>query len=326
YSNVGGGLSEVYIAGSTLNWGAGNIDTYPLFAEPGYCADVNDPNIVVEPDDPNAMWIDGDYHLKSEVGRWDAHNERWIMDDVTSPCIDRGDPHSPVGGEPDPNGGRINMGAYGGTLEASMSIGQLPPLPPLAHWNLDETEGDIAYDSAGMNDALLIGEPFWQPMGGQIDGALQFDGIDDYVSTSFVLNPEDVSFSVFAWIKGGAPDQVIISQDDGVSWLMVDVVHGALRTDLRTPETVGRDARPPGPPLICPIVVTDGDWHRVGFVRDGSDRVLYVDDIEVARDTAGTLESASGGLYIGAASTLEPGGFFSGLIDDVRIYNRVIHP
>jgi len=68
-------------------------------------------------------------------------------------------------------------------------------------------------------------------------------------------------------------------------------------------------------------VVTDGDWHRVGFVRDGSDRVLYVDNVEVARDTAETLESAETGLYIGAASTLEPGGFFSGLIDDVRIYD-----
>jgi hypothetical protein len=326
YSNVGGGQGKVYIAGSTLNWGAGSIDVDPLFAEPGYWADVSDPSIVVEPDDPDAMWSDGDYHLKSEVGRWDPHGKDWILDDVTSPCIDRGDPHSPIGDEPDPNGGRINMGAYGGTLEASMSIGQLPPLPPLAHWELDETEGDIAYDSAGVNDAPIFGSPLWQPTGGQVDGALQFDGIDHYVSTGFVLNPADGEFSVFAWMKGGAPGQVIVSQEAGASWLMVDVVDGALRTDLRTPEMIGRDAKPPGPPLICSTTVTDGEWHRVGFVRDGSDRVLYVDDIEVARDTAGTLESASGGLYIGALGALEPGGFFSGLIDDVRIYNRVIHP
>ncbi|MCH7556299.1 MAG: hypothetical protein IIB56_02455, partial [Planctomycetes bacterium] len=71
-------------------------------------------------------------------------------------------------------------------------------------------------------------------------------------------------------------------------------------------------------------VVTDGDWHRVGFVRDGRDRILYVDDIEVARDTATNLESASGGLYIGAGSDLEPGAFWSGLIDDVRIYSRAL--
>lgn len=45
----------------------------------------------------------------------------WILDDVTSPCIDAGNPMSPIGLEPFPNGGIINMGAYGGTEEASKS-------------------------------------------------------------------------------------------------------------------------------------------------------------------------------------------------------------
>jgi hypothetical protein len=66
-------------------------------------------------------WIDGDYHLKSEAGRWDPISRNWVPDEVTSPCIDVGDPDSPIGAEPFPNGGRINMGAYGGTAEASKS-------------------------------------------------------------------------------------------------------------------------------------------------------------------------------------------------------------
>lgn len=81
-----------------------------------------DPNVAVEPNNPNAVWIDGDYHLKSQVGRWDQNSQSWIQDDVTSPCIDAGDPNSPIGHEPFPNGGIINMGAYGGTEEASMSV------------------------------------------------------------------------------------------------------------------------------------------------------------------------------------------------------------
>jgi hypothetical protein len=44
-----------------------------------------------------------------------------VKDDVTSPVIDAGDPANSVGVEPFPNGGRINMGAYGGTAEASKS-------------------------------------------------------------------------------------------------------------------------------------------------------------------------------------------------------------
>lgn len=43
------------------------------------------------------------------------------MDDVASPCIDAGNPNSPIGYEPFPNGGVINIGAYGGTSEASKS-------------------------------------------------------------------------------------------------------------------------------------------------------------------------------------------------------------
>ena len=76
-------------------------------------------NIYVDPQfvDPNA----GDFHLKSQAGRWDPVSSSWVKDDVTSPCIDAGDPNSPVGDEPFPNGGRINMGAYGGTVEASKS-------------------------------------------------------------------------------------------------------------------------------------------------------------------------------------------------------------
>ena len=101
--------------------GEGNINADPLFADPGYWADADDPNIIVEPNDPNAVWIDGDYHLKSQAGRWDPVSESWIQDDVTSPCIDAGDPNSPIGHEPFPNGGIINMGAYGGTAEASKS-------------------------------------------------------------------------------------------------------------------------------------------------------------------------------------------------------------
>jgi hypothetical protein len=82
---------------------------------------VNDLNIVVEPNNPNAVWIEGDYHLKSQAGRWDPNSGEWVIDDVTSPCIDAGDPNTPVSDEPEPNGGIVNMGAYGGTIEASLS-------------------------------------------------------------------------------------------------------------------------------------------------------------------------------------------------------------
>jgi len=72
--------------------GDNDISTDPLFADPA----------------------NGDFHLKSQAGRWNG--SAWVNDTETSPCIDAGDPS-----EKDPDGTRINMGAYGGTWEASKS-------------------------------------------------------------------------------------------------------------------------------------------------------------------------------------------------------------
>jgi len=188
----------------------------------------------------------------------------------------------------------------------------------IAYWKLDETEGTIAHDSAGGYDGTLHGDPNWQPMGGRKAGALQFDGIDDHVSTSFVRDPAAGAFSVFAWVKGGAPGQVIISQTGGMNWLGADTPNGWIITELKAS---GRS----GVPLRSQTVITDGNWHRIGFVRDGSNRILYVDDIEV-KDTQTILVGSQGGLNIGAGSTLSAGSFWSGLIDDVRIYDRAVTP
>ncbi|MFB0553337.1 MAG: LamG-like jellyroll fold domain-containing protein [Phycisphaerae bacterium] len=198
----------------------------------------------------------------------------------------------------------------------------------IAHWKLDEEEGDTAYDIIGEYDATLHGEPAWQTTGGMIDGALLLDGIDDYVETNFILNPADDSFSIFAWIKGGVPGQVIISQADtiidtpvgpstkpGSTWLGANPSDGRLMTGLMD-IYFG--------PLESESVITDGQWHHIGLVYDftAMKRRLYVDGTEVVVDAgyAGGVQS-SGGLYIGAGQNLSTGTFFSGLIDDVRIYN-----
>jgi len=86
--------------------GEGNISADPLFAGAG------------------------DWHLSSEKGRFVASGEPsnsgagggyWVLDLQTSPCVDGGDPALNPMGESMPNGARVNMGAYGGTPQASKS-------------------------------------------------------------------------------------------------------------------------------------------------------------------------------------------------------------
>jgi sugar lactone lactonase YvrE len=199
----------------------------------------------------------------------------------------------------------------------------------LSHWKLDETEGDIAYDSAGGNDGTVYGGPVWQPADGKVDGALQLDGMDDYISTPFILDAGAGVLSTFAWIKAGTPGQVIISQADqtigrgfraGSTWLGSDPSDGKLITGLM--DTLFG-------PLESDYVITDDQWHHVGLVYDltGFHRHLYVDGAPVAEDAnpVGGVAS-SGGLYIGAGQDLDAASFFSGLIDDVRIYNQALSP
>jgi len=187
----------------------------------------------------------------------------------------------------------------------------------LAHWTLDETGGDVAHDSIQKLDGTLHGGPTWQPTAGKVRGALQLDGIDDYVSTPFILDPAGAAFAIFAWVKGGAPGQVVISQTGGMNWLLTDASEGKLMTELTI---AGRLARP----LTSQTIVTDGNWHRVGLTWDGKNRTLYVDDVEVAEDTQASLSGSQGGLHFGAGKNLDPGSFFSGLIDDVRIHSAAL--
>jgi N-acetylneuraminic acid mutarotase len=209
-------------------------------------------------------------------------------------------------------------------LEFLMSSWKQPISDPtlIAHWALDETEGMFAADSAGDNDAVVLGGIEWQPCGGQVDGALHFDGVSGCAISGPVLNPADGTFSVFAWIKGGVPGQVVLSQSNGVNWLGADPDFGCLMSELIA-FAVGRFTPQP---LTSESVITDGQWHRVGFVWDGTNRALYVDDILVSEDTQNNLSSSLGGLNIGCGSNSAAGTFWSGLTDDVRIYNRAVKP
>jgi hypothetical protein len=114
--------------------GEGNIQAQPHFAAPH----------------------SGDYHLKSEVGRWNADEQRWVEDDVTSPCIDAGCVDTDWSAELWPHGGRINMGFYGGSPQTSMSLSGVGS-PADLNWDNSVDMMDLAHlaDSWQWEDVLL---------------------------------------------------------------------------------------------------------------------------------------------------------------------------
>ncbi|MBC9882178.1 LEPR-XLL domain-containing protein, partial [Bradyrhizobium sp. INPA01-394B] len=79
---------------------------------------------------------DDDFHVQSQQGSYHSGSLAVIVgpnglpklptanltvDASSSPAIDRGSPATPIGSEPAPNGGIVEIGAYGGTSQASLS-------------------------------------------------------------------------------------------------------------------------------------------------------------------------------------------------------------
>ena len=144
--------------------------------------------------DPNS----DNYHLKSKGWRWDSIRRRWTYDDVTSPCIDAGNPGSPLNEElifmpDDPDNMwaeniRINMGAYGGTEQASMAQHNWMLLADLNN-DGNVNMKDFAIQSQSDQETI---HPF---------GDLNRDG---------TVNPADVALLAGQWLKYTHPPEVNI--------------------------------------------------------------------------------------------------------------------
>jgi hypothetical protein len=188
----------------------------------------------------------------------------------------------------------------------------------LAHWPLDEGAGSVALDRVGGHDAMIVGSVVWQA-DGKVGGALAFDGNGNFMRTVRpVLDPGAGPFSLLAWVKGGAPNKVIASQFGAADWLYLNQ-YGMLTTDLKSSGKGGES-------LTSDAYVLDEQWHRVVLTCDDTNRTLQMDGVEVARDTQPSLSASNGSLQIGCGKSATPTTFWTGLIDEVRVYRRAVSP
>ncbi len=197
-------------------------------------------------------------------------------------------------------------------------------LKPLAYWKFDESSGATASDSSGNgNDGTIVGNPTWQPTGGRVGGALDFDG-RSYVKVDQAtnLNFAPGSFSVSTWVYprevSGRP-QALVEYDRTTTsgnrfglWIT---------TNGRFQFRVG------GTTATAQQSLKSGAWYLVTGIYDSSTRQLSL-YVNGQLDRTAGLSSGYGTptvaqLTIGVRGT-EDTEFFNGLLDDMRLYGAAL--
>lgn len=198
----------------------------------------------------------------------------------------------------------------------SFNSGQL-----VAHWKLDDGSGSTAANSiSSAYHGRLVGNPTWTQ--GIIDGALQFDGIGDYVeivdSNDFAVTNQ---ITVCAWIKTDKllrRYQSIVTKGDR-SWRLQGQRDNFALAFGCAGLTVSNGN--PWGSVYGKTEVDDGRWHHVAGVYDGEKISLYIDSqLDHSEDASGSIRFDDKQVRIGSNSDY-PSRTWYGLIDDVRIYS-----
>src|SRR3989344_558627 len=219
-------------------------------------------------------------------------------------------------------------------------------------WKLDDSSGTSATDSSGNgNTGTLINNPAWAT--GKIDGALNFDGVNDYVNagTPSTLNNLP-ALSISVWIKPDSlsnPGNVIVAKTHGATPTFTGWVlrtenpsgnHNSLYFSADFNRNLNDPGFDPGQDLIAVAeenVIEVGGWNHVVVTWDGSkiaaNAKFYVNGSLVGKSPTHDKDINGDGtrsddsyrpLIIGDDYQQPQGQPFDGLIDDVRIYNRVL--
>lgn len=208
----------------------------------------------------------------------------------------------------------------------------------IAHWKLDEVEGDIAYDLVGGNHGTLMNGPLWTT--GLIDGALEFDGEDDYVELGTSDDLDDLplyDMTVSAWIydehTGGTTWGTIAgcyANNHGWSFRMFSNASGDRSLYFQVPHSGGNyDAWATYWSVDGTIFANN--WLHTAVVWDAGTKTakLYINGEEPSYQTTtpgtGTYNSdVSRNKEIGRIPHVGGIQYFKGMIDDVRIYDRAL--
>jgi hypothetical protein len=211
-----------------------------------------------------------------------------------------------------------------GPTQGDTAYGFSPNTDPslVALWKLDETSGTTAADSSGNGHAgTLMNGPVW--VGGQIGGALQLDGSNDYVdcgnSTDFNLTSQ---VTLAAWVKvnniEGTGHECYITKGDTAYALKEPAGTGAIEFFIY-------DGSWHSANITGLTSSFDGAWHHLAGTFDGSNLRIYLDGVlQNTLAYSATISTNTANVNIGRDQDGGGRRYYGGQIDDVRVYSRAL--
>jgi chitodextrinase len=189
-----------------------------------------------------------------------------------------------------------------------------PPTGLVAAYSFDDGSGTSLSDGSGNGHTGTVSGATWAI--GHSGSALSFNGTNASVSLGSLGTFYQSGFTLEAWVKkaGTKTDAAVVGSWNGDGpMLWVDHLVGHYQLTLGGSLSTYLDSgRTP----------TAGQWQHLAATYDGTTARYYIDGVQVASRAASTV-GGSNVWRIGAYGG-SPGGFFDGLIDDIRIYNHAL--
>ena len=180
-----------------------------------------------------------------------------------------------------------------------------------------------ADDLVGSNDGVIHGATLTSDRFGNLDSAYSFDGINDYISMSRIIQDD---FTISVWFN------TTVSNPGADAWASRPLVYADKQStynDFGTGVVNNQFVFTAGNPdtsISSTSSVVSGNWVHAVVTRDKdtSEFQIYINGISEATGSNGNTASLS------AQATMLIGGntidsrYFAGMIDDVLLYDRVL--